>query len=368
MRFSRRWWLYSILSAFGIVIFYHLKPVSTSLRPKVQPIPQPIPSTESTPTQHHRWKDHSIKYPVASLTSLPSGSPILIPRIQFASKAGDAKSKEIRENRLQVVKEAFEHSWKGYKEHAWLKDEVAPVTGGYRSTVGGWGATLVDTLDTLWIMGMKAEFEEAVDAVNKIDFSLVEQLPLNVFETTIRYLGGFLGAFDVSGGDYDVLLSKAVEIGDMLYMAFDTPNRMPITRWNADQGTAQSNALQRTLVAEIGSLSLEFTRLSQLSGDMKYFDAIQRIMDVLDQQQNLTKLPGMWPILVDAHTGDFSHDTFFTLGGMADSVYEYLPKVWFKNIDLPNRDRLTITGIFITWWSLRPVSANVQRCHQDNQI
>jgi mannosyl-oligosaccharide alpha-1,2-mannosidase len=36
------------------------------------------------------------------------------------------------------------------------------------------------------------------------------------------------------------------------------------------------------LSAEIGSLSLEFTRLSELTGDAKFFDAVQRISDRFD--------------------------------------------------------------------------------------
>lgn len=261
------------------------------------------------------------------MVSVPTEAALPIPRVQFSFDAEDTRSKDVREHRQQVVKEAFTHSWNGYKKHAWLKDEVVPVTGGYRCTFGGWGATLVDTLDTLWIMGMKEDFEEAVAAVSTIDFSVVEQSPLNIFETTIRYLGGLLGAFDVSDGKYPVLLAKATEVGEILYLAFDTPNRMPITRWNANDEPLQTEALKGTLVAEIGSLSLEFTRLSQLSGDSKYFDAVQRITNVLDQQQNLTKLPGMWPVFVNAQTEDFSRDTFFSLGAMADSLYEYLPKV-----------------------------------------
>ena len=83
-----------------------------------------------------------------------------------------------------------------------------------------------------------------------------------------------------------------------------------------------------TLVAEIGSLSLEFTRLAQLSGETKFFDAVQRISNMFEQQQPLTKLPGMWPVVVNAKDGDFTGDSGFTLGAMADSVYEYLPKVW----------------------------------------
>jgi mannosyl-oligosaccharide alpha-1,2-mannosidase len=80
------------------------------------------------------------------------------------------------------------------------------------------------------------------------------------------------------------------------------------------------------LVSELGSLSLEFTRLSQLTGDPKYYDAVQRIGNVFEDSQNTTKLPGMWPISIDAATPSFASDTMFTLGGMSDSLYEYFPK------------------------------------------
>lgn len=85
-------------------------------------------------------------------------------------------------------------------------------------------------------------------------------------------------------------------------------------------------APSRMIVSELGSLSLEFTRLTQLTGDPKYYDAIQRISDVFEEYQNLTKLPGMWPVSVDAATPSFEKDTLFTLGGMSDSLYEYFPK------------------------------------------
>lgn len=80
-----------------------------------------------------------------------------------------------------------------------------------------------------------------------------------------------------------------------------------------------------TILAELGSLNLEFTRLSQLTKDPKFFDASQRIADFLEQEQNKTKLPGLWPVSVNALDKHFS-DGRFTVGGMADSTYEYLPK------------------------------------------
>lgn len=116
----------------------------------------------------------------------------------------------------------------------------------------------------------------------------------------------------------------------MLYKALDMPNRLPITRWNFKVAAAAGDAQEagdNVLVAEIGSLTLEFTRLSQLTGDPRYYDAIQRIMNIFDTQQDWTKLPGMWPVVVNARKADFTESKGFTLGGMADSLYEYLPKV-----------------------------------------
>jgi mannosyl-oligosaccharide alpha-1,2-mannosidase len=130
------------------------------------------------------------------------------------------------------VKESFKHSWEGYKKNAWLRDEVTPLTGQYRDTFGGWAATLVDSLDTLWIMGLKDDFALAVKAIEEIDFTTTETKEVNVFETTIRYMGGFLAAYDISGGKFPVLLTKAVEVGELLMSCFDTPNRMPISRWD----------------------------------------------------------------------------------------------------------------------------------------
>jgi mannosyl-oligosaccharide alpha-1,2-mannosidase len=53
-------------------------------------------------------------------------------------------------------------------------------------------------------------------------------------------------------------------------------------------------------LAEIGSLSVEFTRLAQLTGEAKWYDAIARITDEFAEFQDKTRLPGMWPTFLDA--------------------------------------------------------------------
>jgi mannosyl-oligosaccharide alpha-1,2-mannosidase len=104
--------------------------------------------------------------------------------------------------------------------------------------------------------------------------------------------------------------------------------------------TAHNHKPSNSIVlAVLGSLSLEFTRLAQITGNDKYFDAIQRIMDELEKWQANTALPGMWPAMVDSTRYNQSVflaspyvgvDETFTLGALADSAYEYLPKVRYN--------------------------------------
>lgn len=54
------------------------------------------------------------------------------------------------------------------------------------------------------------------------------------------------------------------------------------------------------MLSEIGSLSVEFTRLAQITKEQKYYDAVARITNELEAWQNHTILPGMWPMAIDA--------------------------------------------------------------------
>ncbi|KAJ4856630.1 glycosyl hydrolase family 47 domain-containing protein [Trichoderma breve] len=293
----------------------------------VSPSPPPVPNWRTPKYNSYFWKTLPVHYPPKSIRPLPTTSPVKYPKIQTSFAKESPTARKTRQARQLAVKDVFSKCWASYKEHAWTADELAPVSGGKKNPFGGWAATLVDSLDTLWIMGMKPEFDDAVTAAHAIDFTKTALDEVNVFETNIRYLGGFLSAYDLSGDSR--LLDKAVEVGEMLYKAFDTPNRMPITRWDihAAMDGKKQEAHPSVLVAEIGSLSMEFTRLSLITRDPKWFDAVQRIMDGMAAQQKSTALPGLWPLVVSAQSEIYNVGDAFTMGAMADSVYEYLPKM-----------------------------------------
>ncbi|KAJ4359432.1 hypothetical protein N0V95_002179 [Ascochyta clinopodiicola] len=266
--------------------------------------PANVGQPESMIVEPVYWSKLPENFPVPSqsMMKLPAGKPKPIKKIQFNFKPESTEARTERIAKLDTIRNVFKKSWKGYRELAWEHDELKPVSGEFKDPFAGWRATLVDALDTLWIMGLKEEFADAVKAVSTIDFTTTSRADIPLFETTIRYLGGLLAAYDISGKQYKVLLDKAVELAEVLYSAFDTPNRMPETYyyWRSQFAANAHRASSRVVLAEIGSLSMEFTRLAQLTGDHKYYDAIARITDHLEEFQNNTRLPGMWPTYLDA--------------------------------------------------------------------
>ncbi|KAL7785569.1 glycoside hydrolase [Trichoderma ceciliae] len=292
-----------------ILLVYYLSSAKTA-----RPVFVPSSFDWSTVQQHHGVKD---------IKPLPAGKPNALPRIQ--AQASDFSHSAKNEKRRDAVRGAFKRSYDAYKKHAWMRDELTPVSGSAKDPFGGWAATLVDALDTLWIMGFEDEFAEAAGAVGALDWSVTDSTAANMFETTIRHLGGLLSAYDLSGEQ--VLLRKALELGEMLYMGFDTPNRLPGFWLDFDK--AKSGKLvagTNDPSASPCSLSMEFTRLSQLTGDSKYYDATDRVTRFLERIQNDTMLPGMWPTTLNFQA-ELAADSSFTLGALADSLYEYLPKM-----------------------------------------
>ena len=159
--------------------------------------------------------------------------------------------------RREAIRNTMKHAWNGYKKCAWGMDEVKPQTCRGENVWGGMGTTLVDALDTLWLMGMKDEFWEARDWVrDHLDHNHVGYV--SVFETTIRSLGGLLSAYDWSGDK--AFLEKAEDLGRRLGRAFDAAPKTGIPAGRVILGGDNNNRLRggSTNIAEAGTLQLEF--------------------------------------------------------------------------------------------------------------
>ncbi|XP_045326330.1 endoplasmic reticulum mannosyl-oligosaccharide 1,2-alpha-mannosidase-like isoform X5 [Leopardus geoffroyi] len=227
--------------------------------------------------------------------------------------------------RQRAVIDAFRHAWTGYRKFAWGHDELKPVSRSF-SEWFGLGLTLIDALDTMWILGLKKEFEEARKWVSK-KLRFQKDVDVNLFESTIRILGGLLSAYHLSGDD--LFLRKAEDFGNRLLPAFQTPSRIPYSDVNIGTGAAHPPRwTSDSTVAEVTSIQLEFRELSRLTGSKKFQEAAEEVTRRVHSLSG--KKDGLVPMFINTHSGLFTHMGVFTLGARADSYYEYLLKQWIQ--------------------------------------
>ena len=146
-----------------------------------------------------------------------NGQPLTLP-------SGEDPNSTVNAQR-QFVKEMLKHSWDSYVKYGWGHNELKPLSRvGHTSEIFGGdhllGATIVDSLSTLYIMNMTEEFERGRNWVqNNLDLSLVNS-EMSVFETVIRFVGGLLSAFAFTNDQ--MFLQKAKHVADRMLPAFET--------------------------------------------------------------------------------------------------------------------------------------------------
>ncbi|KAF6327658.1 mannosidase alpha class 1B member 1 [Rhinolophus ferrumequinum] len=227
--------------------------------------------------------------------------------------------------RQKAVIDAFRHAWAGYRKFAWGHDELKPVSRSY-SEWFGLGLTLIDSLDTMWILGLKKEFGEARRWVSK-KLRFEKDVDVNLFESTIRVLGGLLSAYHLSGDA--LFLQRAEDFGNRLMPAFQTPSKIPYSDVNIGTGVAHPPRwTSDSTVAEVTSIQLEFRELSRLTGVKKFQEAAEEVTRRVHALSG--KKDGLVPMFISTHSGLFTHLGVFTLGARADSYYEYLLKQWIQ--------------------------------------
>ncbi|KAK5971742.1 alpha-1 2-Mannosidase [Trichostrongylus colubriformis] len=229
-----------------------------------------------------------------------------------------------------TVKQMTKFAWDSYRKYAWGANELRPVSKtGHSASVfgmGDMGATIVDAIDTLWIMGLKEEYEQARSWIkHSLDFKRTAKGDLSVFETNIRFVGGLLSIYALTKDK--MYVEKAEEIAKLLLPAFDTPTGIPLAVVNVATGSAKNYGWasgQSSILSEFGSLQLEFDYLSYITGNKIYSEKISRIRDFLTQ---MDKPQGLYPLYLNPKTGKWG-SLDHSIGALGDSFYEYLLKHW----------------------------------------
>ncbi|KAL2730708.1 ER degradation-enhancing alpha-mannosidase-like protein 3 [Vespula squamosa] len=260
----------------------------------------------------------------------------------------DYMSKEEREALKDEARDMFYHAYNAYMENAYPADELMPLSckGRYRgsepnrgdidSTLGNFSLTLVDTLDTLVVLGDLEEFENAVKLVAR-DVSFDTDVIVSLFETNIRMLGGLLSGHilaeylqqraDIMPWYRGQLLDLAKDLGYRFLPAFNTSTGIPYGRINLKYGMkgVPTEVSRETCTACAGSMILEMAALSRLTGESIFEEKAQKAMDVLWRMRHRgTDLMGS---VLNVNSGDWVRRDS-GVGAGIDSYYEYCLKAY----------------------------------------
>ncbi|XP_068755290.1 mannosyl-oligosaccharide 1,2-alpha-mannosidase IB-like [Montipora capricornis] len=247
----------------------------------------PVKSTVKTSLNHkeliEKIKEEKDKFIQEKKSQMEAEKQAEIDKLVNSSKVDDTGAKgitggepsdKITLERRNFIKKMMQHAWSGYVSYAWGSNELKPISKrSHTANIFGAsssGATVVDALDTLYIMDMKEEFEQARKWV-AMSLNFNHASDVSVFETTIRFLGGLLSAYAFSGDE--VFKVKAKEVGDKLLPAFNTPTGIPWAMVNFASGSGHNWGWASggcSILAELGTMHLEFVYLSKITGNQIY--------------------------------------------------------------------------------------------------
>lgn len=314
----------------------------------------------------------------------------------------------------QDARYIFYHGLTNYQLHAWPEDELRPLTCSpltrdranpahveVNDVLGNYSLSLIDSLSTLAILASSPksehdnhnaleDFQKSVglvveyygdgnsgpsgEGVRARGFDLDSKVQL--FETTIRGLGGLLSAHLFAVGDLPIrgyapqeedlgngkhglrwnvtsasgeplvydgqLLRLAYDLGKRLLPAFHTPTGIPYPRINlrtgipfyensplnndAEHGQCEvtqtpngQREVTETCSAGAGSLVLEFSVLSRLTGDERFEKLAKKAFWAIWERRSTVDLIGSG---IDAETGIWA-SPYTGVGAGIDSFFEY---------------------------------------------
>ncbi|MEO6671621.1 MAG: glycoside hydrolase family 47 protein [Ferruginibacter sp.] len=233
-------------------------------------------------------------------------------------------TKEMKAEMCSKIKVAAKHAWAGYKKYAWEADDLKPLTKTgklwYKNSML---MTPVDAFDTFVMLGLAEEAKEAKDIIlGKLDFNVDNDI--QVFEVTIRILAGLITAYEID--EDPKFLSLATDLANRMMPAFNTPTGMPYRYVHLQTGKVRD---AKNNPAEIGSLMLEFGKLSKLTGDNKYYNVAKKaIMQVYKRRSKIDLVGEQLNVISGKWISRQSH-----ISGYIDSYYEYLYKSWLLFAD-----------------------------------
>ncbi|VBB25261.1 unnamed protein product [Acanthocheilonema viteae] len=232
--------------------------------------------------------------------------------------------------RRQFIINMTKFAWENYRKYAWGFNELKPLSRSEHSASvfgsGKLGATIVDALDTLYIMGLKEEYEEGRDWVQNFFDLKVSAADISVFETNIRFVGGLLAAYALT--EDKMYIQKATDVANILLPAFETPTGIPHALVNPVSGQSHNWGWANGETAvDTEYLCIALTQLLMFEILALSSGKVARIREVV---LSVRTEDGLYPNYLNPKSGKWG-PKHVSVGALGDSFYEYLLKSWLRS-------------------------------------
>lgn len=245
----------------------------------------------------------------------------------------------------------FLHAWDSYIDHGFPADEVTPfscmphgpdldpLNFVRNDALANVSLTILDNIDSLIVLEKWDRLEFVLDYLHKTPHLFDQNRTIQVFELSIRALGGLLLShllltdtiprnprFATICEQYDgFLLRLAIDLGERLLPAYKTSLGIPLPRINLATGVdgVPSKFQHEACTAGAGTPVLEFTLLSRLSGNPEFEHYAQRSLYMMwDCRLDLD----LMPMTIDPIENRWK-DAITGIGASVDSFYEHVAKL-----------------------------------------
>ena len=228
------------------------------------------------------------------------------------------------DGRSHHIVKTMRRAWNAYFRYAKGFDTLKPLSSEGINDMGTLSTTAVDALDTLLLLNLQEEFDEASSIVKQN----IYKETVNVFETTIRVLGGLLSAYSLSEENW--ILQHAVKLGEKLLAAF-SESIVPASDINLETLQTSNPSWGRSL-SEV-ALTIEFKQLAKITNDRRFDIAVENSDSLLRRQVVLLN-SSLLPPTFHFDRENIVWKGYIRLGGRADSYFEYLLKEYVRSKDV----------------------------------
>jgi mannosyl-oligosaccharide alpha-1,2-mannosidase len=227
--------------------------------------------------------------------------------------------------RQTAIRDAFLHQWRNYEAHCFGADNFRPISLKCDNSELGGGLTIIDSISTMIVMNLTAEYEKAKEFVAH---QFHPSGRWSLFEFIIRYLGGLLSAAELT--DEQVFKDAAIAVGYAILPVIEDTDGFFETDFTLEWDrikhfSAKGKRSSDFSLAESGTFQVEFFTLAKLTGDARFVAAAAKVYRRLWRNRRSEGLisPGIG-------AGDDSYyeyviKSYITTGGISEKIlHRYL--------------------------------------------